>query len=176
MKARVKVPFFLTSQNFLKMKKKEESLLVVLYKGEVVLEVKLSQTQAQESCVPTQMVEDSTECIIRYVGRLHPSYVSPSWQAGYEQLWRQILQLPSVAAQVHKPGKQKGTTFNRNLVANILHLLSMQEVLTTDNATHLATVLEGDKRHSVRAQLSNRPSNKATEKEVQKLINDSDCK
>lgn len=154
----------------------EESLLAALCKGELVFEVRVSLARTQGSCVPTQMVEDSTECIIRYVGRLHPSYVSPSWQAGYEQLWRQILQLPSVAAQVHKPGKQKGTTFNRNLVGNIIHLLALRGVLTTDNATHLATVLEGDSRHSVRAQLSNRPSDKTTEKEVQKLINDSDCK
>lgn len=52
------------------MKNNYESLLVVLYKGEVVLEVKLSQTQAQESSVPSQMAEDSAECIIRYVGGL----------------------------------------------------------------------------------------------------------
>lgn len=158
------------------MKKIEESLLAALCEGELVFEVRVSLARTQGSCVPTQIVEDSTECIIRYVGRLHPSYVSPSWQAGYEQLWRQILQLPSVAAQVHKPGKQKGTTFNRNLVANILHLLSMQEVLNTDNATNLTTALEGDKRHSVRSQLGNRPFDKAIEKDVQKLINDSDSK
>lgn len=158
------------------MKDNLESLLAALCRGELEFVVKVSLARTQGSCVPTQMVEDSAECIIRYVGRLHPTCVSPSWQAGYEQLWRQILQLPSVAAQVHKPGKQKGTTFNRNLVGNIIHLLALRGVLTTDNATHLATVLEGDKRHSVRAQLGNRPFDKAIEKDVQKLINDSDSK
>ena len=158
------------------MKKKEESLLVVYYKDRLVLELKLSQLQVQESCVPSQMAEDTAECIIRYVGRLHPFYVSPSWQAGYEQLWRQILQLPSVLCIVNKPGKQKATTFNRNLVANIIHLLSLRGVLNTDNATRIATALEGDSRHSVRAQLGNRPFDKTIEKDVQKLINDSGCK
>ena len=141
-----------------------------------MFEVRVSLARTQGSCVPTQIVEDSTECIIRYVGRLHPFYVSPSWQAGYEQLWRQILQLPSVLCIVNKPGKQKATTFNRNLVANIIHLLSLRGVLNTDNATRIATALEGDSRHSVRAQLGNRPSDKTIEKDVQKLINDSGCK
>ena len=97
--------------------------------------------------------------IIDYVMKLHPVYVSQEWQDKYEWLWKQILELPAVADRIHDKGRQQGTTFNRNLVANILHLMAEQKVLAiTANATKMAEVLEGDANASVRAKLGEMPS------------------
>ena len=96
--------------------------------------------------------------IIDYVMKLHPVYVRKEWQDKYEWLWKQILELPAVADRIHDKGRQQGTTFNRNLVANILHLMAEKKVLTiTANATKMAEVLEGDANASVRAKLGEMP-------------------
>lgn len=106
--------------------------------------------------------------IMEYVGRLKPC-VAPRWQSRYEELWRNILDIPEVAAVVHDPGKQQGTTFNRNLVARIVCLMCARGVIAEQNATTLTLALEGDKEHSVRAQLSNKPD-KAIIEEIEPLL------
>ena len=101
--------------------------------------------------------------------RLHPSHVRQEWQEKYQTLWKSILELPPVACKVYDKGRQQGTTFNRNLVANILHLMAEKKVLVTDNATKLAMTLEGTSDTSVRAQLGVMPS-KEIESSVGKMI------
>ena len=99
------------------------------------------------------------ETILEYVMRLHPVHVRPEWQDKYMELWESILEQPEVADIIYNPGKQQGTTFNRNLVGNILHLLAEKKVLTfTANAKNMAIVLEGDAGSSVRAKLGIMPS------------------
>ena len=95
--------------------------------------------------------------IIDYVMKLHPVYVSKEWQDKYEWLWKQILELTAVAEKIYDKGRQQNTTFNRNLVGNILHLLADKKVLTTNNATKLAIGLENDENASVRAKLGEMP-------------------
>ena len=95
--------------------------------------------------------------IIDYVMKLHPVYVSKEWQDKYEWLWKAILELPVVAEKIYDKGRQQNTTFNRNLVGNILHLLADKKVLTTNNATKLAIGLEKDENASVRAKLGEMP-------------------
>ena len=95
--------------------------------------------------------------IIDYVMKLHPVYVSKEWQDKYEELWKAILELPVVAEKIYDKGRQQNTTFNRNLVGNILHLLADKKVLTTNNATKLAIGLEKDENASVRAKLGEMP-------------------
>ena len=108
--------------------------------------------------------------IIDYVMKLHPVYVSKEWQDKYEGLWKQILELTAVADRIYDKGRQQGTTFNRNLVANILHLMAEKKVLAiTANATKMAEVLEGDANASVRAKLGEMPS-RAIEQAVESLI------
>jgi hypothetical protein len=99
----------------------------------------------------------STDSILEYVMRLHPAQVREEWHDKYLPLWERILELPSVASKVYNKGKQQGTTFNRSLVSNILHLLAERRVLSTTNATCLAQVLEGDANASVRAKLGEIP-------------------
>ena len=90
--------------------------------------------------------------------RLHPSHVCQEWQDKYQALWEEILGLSAVADKIYNPGRQQGTTFNRNLVANILHLMAEKKVLTfTASAKNMAIVLEGDADASVRAQLGVMP-------------------
>ena len=107
----------------------------------------------------------STDSILEYVMRLHPDHVRGEWCDRYLPLWEAILELPSVACKVYDKGKQQGTTFNRNLVGNILHLLAERRVLTTANATRLAQVLEGDANASVRGKLGEMP-----EKEIFRAV------
>ena len=108
--------------------------------------------------------------IIDYVMKLHPVYVSKEWQDKYEWLWKQILELTAVAEKIYDKGRQQGTTFNRNLVANILHLMAEKKVLAiTANATKMAEVLEGDANASVRAKLGELPL-RVIEQAVESLI------
>lgn len=111
------------------------------------------------------------ESILEYVMRLHPAQVRVEWHDKYLPLWERILELPSVASKVYNKGKQQGTTFNRSLVSNILHLLAERRVLTTTNATRLAEVLEGDANASVRGSLGEMPG-KVICKEVEGIFLD----
>ena len=109
--------------------------------------------------------------IMQYVGNLRP-YVSEKWKNRYEAVWHAILDLPAVAAVIYEPGKQKDTSFNRNLVANIIYIMCGRRILIESNATKLTEALEGDKDHSVRAQLGKAPDNKVICEKVNKLIGD----
>lgn len=107
--------------------------------------------------------------ILQYAGTLK-QYVAPGWKNRYEGLWRSILDLPEVSAAVYEPGKQKDTTFNRNLVANIIYIMCNTGVITETNATILTLVLEGDKDHPVRAQLRKAPEDKEIGDKVEGLL------
>lgn len=108
--------------------------------------------------------------IMDYVGNLK-QYVAPRWKHRYESMWRSILGLSEVAAAVYEPGKQKDTTFNRNLVANIVFLMIEHGVIAERNATTLTLALENDKEHSVRAQLRSKPGDREITEAVNKLLN-----
>ena len=114
-----------------------------------------SKPSAPENATRNPQLSKNT--ILEYVMRLHPLHVREEWREKYEALWEEILELPAVSATIYNKGKQQGTTFNRNLVANILHLLAEKKVLKTDNATRLAIELEGDTNASVRAKLGEMP-------------------
>ena len=107
--------------------------------------------------------------ILQYVAKLS-QYVSKDWKNRYETLWKNILALHEVEAEVYEPGKQKGTTFNRNLIANIICMMVRTEVFTTNNATHLTIALEGDKEHSVRNQLREYPQNDDIKEKINDLL------
>lgn len=120
-------------------------------KGQAVVE----EVQAENATRNPQLDKDS---ILEYVMRLHPSQVREEWKDKYLALWESILELPEVKKVIHDKGKQQGTTFNRNLVGNILHLLAEKKVLKTDNATELTIQLEGKAEHSIRAKLGEMPA------------------
>lgn len=103
------------------------------------------------------------EEILDYVSRLK-SDLSDDSKQGYEQLWNDILDIPEVSAQIYNPGKQQNTSFNRNLVANIIHYLGMQGAFGEYNAAQLTERLEGDKDHSVRRALGKDPNDEIIDK------------
>ena len=90
--------------------------------------------------------------IMRYVGHVK-QYVVKEWKNRYEATWRSILEIPEVSAIIYEPGKQKDTTFNRNLIAHIIYIMCNKGIITETNASTLTVALEGDKDHPVRAQL-----------------------
>ncbi len=101
----------------------------------------------------------SPEAIIQYVMKLHPTCVSKKWKDHYQDLWEKVLEIPEVEAVIYNKGRQRDTTFNRNLVGNILCLMADEkvQVLCEDNATKLTLALENTAGASIRAQLGIMP-------------------
>ena len=130
---------------------------------------KQKSVPAAEKVLQDAEREKRKDDILQYVARL-TQYVSKDWKNRYETLWKNILALPEVEAEVYEPGKQKGTTFNRNLIANIICMMVRTEVFTTNNATHLTIALEGDKEHSVRNQLREYPQNDDIKEKINDLL------
>ena len=108
----------------------------------------------------------SKEAIMEYVGRLKP-VVKAEYQTEYDTIWEGILELTQVRTHVYKKGKQQDTTFNRNLVAQIIHQVSDWLYLPTANTVKMAEYLEPEKGsgHPVRQKLGESP-----ERDVKKAI------
>ena len=106
------------------------------------------------------------EAIMEYVGRLKP-VVKAEYQTEYDTIWEGILELTQVRTHVYKKGKQQDTTFNRNLVAQIIHQVSDWLYLPTANTVKMAEYLEPEKgsEHPVRQKLGESP-----ERDVKKAI------
>lgn len=117
---------------------------------------------------------DKIQCrgeIMQYVSNLkEKDYVAPAWKNRYETLWHSILDIPEVAAAIYKVGKQKDTTFNRNLVANIIYIMCKSGVISEQNATKLTEALEGNKEHSVRAQLGKLPDDAGIARKIKQQL------
>ena len=97
--------------------------------------------------------------ILDYVGSLIYQ-VDDGYKSRYRCMWEDILDLSVVSASVYNPGKQQGTCFNRNLVANIIPYLAGRGVYGDKNdynAAQFAMFLQGDKNHAVRAALGSDP-------------------
>lgn len=99
-------------------------------------------------------------CILEYVSNLITE-LSDDWTQKYLKEWDGILDLDIVAAKVYNPGKQQGTVFNRNLVANIIYYLGQKGAFKSPyNASRMARLLAGDPDSSVRAALGKYPDDK----------------
>lgn len=107
--------------------------------------------------------------IMTYVSRIK-QYVANEWRNRYETTWRSVLDIPEVESLVFSPGKQKNTSFNRNLVANIIYVMCNAGFYAETNATTLTIALEDDKEHSVRGQLAKEPADRLLVKHVKALL------
>ena len=98
------------------------------------------------------------ETIMEYVDRLKPMVREECLQR-YDEMWNGILELKEVKLQVYDKGKQQNTTFNRNLVAQIIHVISSKVYVPTANTVNMAECLEPGKgvTHPVRQQLGEVP-------------------
>lgn len=119
----------------------------------------------------TDAVDTDFSDIKEYVGRVK-SLLSADWkEETYDELWDAILALPAVKAIAKKTGKQQNTTFNRNLIAHILHSMMNKGVFgikTTNQA--MAEALEGNINHSVRDAVSKSMEDKVMKSAIEKLI------
>lgn len=99
--------------------------------------------------------------ILNYVSRVR-RLLTDEAKSTYMKMWEDILDLPQVACKVYKPGKQWGTNFHRDLVANILYHLrtrKIYKVVYKDNynGAAMCEALEGDRDHSVKHALRDEP-------------------
>lgn len=107
------------------------------------------------------------EAIMEYVGRLKP-VVKKQYLDQYDLIWEGILELSQVKAVIYNKGKQQDTTFNRNLLAQIIHQVEVL-YLPSANTVQMATCLEPEKGidHPVRQKLGEAP-----EKAIKKAVDD----
>ena len=119
---------------------------------------RVGQQDTPQASIHQQNIPSLRDEILAYVDRLRP-HLADEWKSTYLRTWEDILDLDIVASLVYSPGKQQGTNFNRNLVANIIHYLSGREAYGKGyNAARFAGYLEGDKDHSIRSALGKNPS------------------
>ena len=148
---------------------------VINYNGQQTAEEASAKRRADSKTIRAMLDKDLIDTtpihreIMNYVSCLRP-HIQKDKRDGYMQLWVDILSLPEVDKLVYDPGKQQGTNFNRNLVANIIHFLDYfdyyEEVY---NAASLAFALEANKDHSIRAALGQDPT-EAVKKAVENLV------
>lgn len=115
----------------------------------------IHETEENIDCTPIR-----TE-ILNYVSRVRPLLTDEA-KSTYMKMWEDILALPEVANKVYKSGKQWGTNFNRDLVANILYHLRANKIYAVVyrdnyNGAKMAEYLEGNKEHSVKHALRDEP-------------------
>lgn len=119
-------------------------------------------------------VEAATQAAMEYVGRLK-EMVTPAWADRYMDLCEQIFALPQVRINIAVVGKQQGTTFNRNMVANVVQMMLLENdiFLPTANPSRMAEKLENNKDHSVKAALGAVPQDKQLKEAVKAKIKES---
>ena len=119
-------------------------------------------------------VEAATRAAMEYVGRLH-EMVTPAWASRYMDLFKQIFALPQVRVNIAVVGKQQGTSFNRNMVANVVQMMLQEQdiFLPTANPSRMAEKLEHNKYHSVKAALGAVPQDKQLKEAVKAKIKES---
>lgn len=94
--------------------------------------------------------------IFKYVSRVEV-LMRKDLPFSWRKLWYSLLENADIMARLEDRGRQKGVIFNRNLLANILALLSERGVLRHFSASEASKMLEGSRDHSVRAELSQPP-------------------
>ena len=118
----------------------------------------LSANTGEDNQVEPEPTHGAKSNIMEYVSRLKP-LVKDDFQKEYDEFWMQILELEEVKQQVYNKGKQQDTTFNRNLVARMIHQIGDRVYIVGINDQQYAEYLEPGrgKNHSVRQQLGLKP-------------------
>lgn len=118
----------------------------------------INNNMGEEKATSGQESGYGKDSIMEYVDRLKPM-VKEEFLPMYDEMWNGILELKEVKLQVYEKGKQQGTTFNRNLVAQIIHMLSSKVFVPKANTVNMAECLEPGKgaAHPVRQKLNEVP-------------------
>lgn len=109
--------------------------------------------------------------IYEYTNRVK-DMLAADWTADrYNALWNAILEMPAVRDMAKKVGKQQNTTFNRNLIANIMHTMMDKHVFgPLANNQSMCEALEGSKDHSVRSTLGTAIKDRVLKTDIERLI------
>ena len=112
--------------------------------------------------------EGIRQSVMEYVGRLMP-VVAADFRDNFCRIWQEIFEQESVSRVIYERGSQKGTVFNRNLVAHISHMMVIGGVILKNTSdVRMAELLEPEKgrNHSVRGALAVSPDDKQVKKAV----------
>lgn len=122
----------------------------------------------QKPVTPDANQKQGKEAIMDYLWRLKP-VVKEQYISVYAEIWDGILELQEVKMQIYQKGKQQDTTFNRNLLAQIIHQVGDRIYLPTANTVKMAEYLEPEKgiEHPVRQKLGESP-----EKPIKKAVDE----
>lgn len=120
-----------------------------------------------ENKVQKEKHEGIKQSLMDYVGRLMP-VVATEYRNQFMQIWTEILEQDAVSSLIYDRGRQQGTLFNRNLVAQISHMMVGGVIIEKADPTRMAELLEPQKgkNHSVRLALAVSPDNKQVKKAV----------
>ena len=117
-------------------------------------------------------MEGIRQSVMDYVGRLMP-VVATDFRDHFSNIWKEILEQEAVSRVIYERGSQKGTLFNRNLVAQISHMMVIKGVILKDTTdVRMAELLEPEKgrNHSVRGALALSPDDKQVKMAVFEVL------
>ena len=128
----------------------------------------------QKPATPDANQKQGKEAIMDYLWRLKP-VVKEQYISVYAEIWDGILELQEVKMQIYQKGKQQDTTFNRNLLAQLIHQVGDRIYQPTANTVKMAEYLEPEKgiEHPVRQKLGespDKPIKKAVEEYMKSKI------
>lgn len=112
------------------------------------------------------------QAVMDYVNRLMP-VVAEEYKEDYSRIWLEILEEDAVSRTVYDRGRQKGTVFNRNLVAQISRMMMLDGIILKEtNDVMMAQLLEPEKgrNHPVRNQLGLVPEDSKVKKAVEEVF------
>ena len=134
---------------------------------EVYAAILILERYTRESDTGISDFADIKEYVCRAKGLLAADWTEEK----YNDLWNCVLSLPAVKAKAKQIGKQQNTTFNRNLIAHILHVMLNKGVFAVGTSNQaMAEALEGTKDHSVRTAVGETLQDKAMKGSIEKLI------
>ncbi len=141
--------------------------------AQLILEVQgdnyFNETKDKENEVHHNGLRQS---VIEYVNRLMP-VVAVEYREKYSKIWMDILEEEAVRGVIYNRGKQQGTVFNRNLVAQISRMMALDGIIVKDtNDVMMAELLEPEKgkHHPVRNQLGLVPDDERVKKAVEAIF------
>ena len=116
--------------------------------------------------------EGLKQSVMDYVTKLMP-VVASEYKEVYQKMWLEILEKDAVSKIVYERGRQQGTLFNRNLVAQISHMMQTDGVIISETTdVRMAELLEPKqgKNHPVRGALATPPEDKLVKKAVNEVF------
>ena len=141
--------------------------------AQLILEVQgdniFNENKDKENEVPSSGLRQS---VIEYVNRLMP-VVAVEYREQYSKIWMDILEEEAVRCVIYNRGKQQGTVFNRNLVAQISRMMALDGIIVKEtNDVMMAELLEPEKgkHHPVRNQLGLVPDDERVKKAVEAVF------